>query len=202
MKESGLEPESKPALQIMHYLALLKKWNARVNLTAGTDWSALGPLFQEAVWASQFYPIEADSLLDIGSGAGFPAVPIRILVPRIHLEMVESRGKKAVFLETVVRELGLSGTAIHHRRLDDYLRDSKRIWDCISWKGLKLSRHDLLRLREHAHVGTQFWMFHGRKLAVENPEMIARDFELVRSGKCIGRENWRLSIYRLQRRFT
>ncbi len=202
LEESGLEPESEPVLQMTRYMDLLRKWNARVNLTASTDWSALAPLFHEAIWASKFYPGEGNSLLDIGSGAGFPAIPIRILLPRIRLELVESRSKKAVFLQTVVSELGLSGTTVHNKRLDDLLRNSRAVWDCISWKGVKLNRVELMLLRQHAHARTQFWMFHGRELAVEEPEQMVRGFQLLRSEQCVGRKNWNLSIYCLKECFT
>jgi len=195
LTEYGLDPQSEAARQMMVYLALLKKWNARINLTAGTDWRQVGPFFQEGIWASGFFSREADSLLDIGSGAGFPAIPIRIMVPRIRLDMVESRAKKAAFLETVVGELKLNGASVHSKRLREHLRESKRIWDCISWKGLKLSYRDLEGLRAHARPRTQFWMLHGKDLAVEDPETMAREFVLLRREECAGRKEWRLSIY-------
>jgi 16S rRNA (guanine(527)-N(7))-methyltransferase RsmG len=186
--EYGLVPESEAAQRMLTILPLLKKWNARVNLTAGTDWQRIGPLFREAIWASRFFPQEADSLLDIGSGAGFPAIPIRILVPRIRLEMVESRSKKAAFLETAVSELGLKGASVHGKRLTCICAKNSCVWGCIAWKGLKLSPRDLGQLRTHAHPRTQFWMFHGRELAVVDPETMAREFVLLRSEKCAGRK--------------
>jgi 16S rRNA (guanine(527)-N(7))-methyltransferase RsmG len=187
---------------MMDYLALLQKWSRRVNLTAGTDWQRIGPFFLEGIWASRFYSREAESLLDIGSGAGFPAIPIRILVPDIRLDMVESRTRKAAFLETVVSELRLKGASVHHKRLDEHLRESHCTWDCVAWKGLKLGSRDLACLRAHAHQGTQFWMFHGKELAVENPEEMVRDFALLRTEKCVGRKEWWLSIYTPRQCFT
>jgi 16S rRNA (guanine(527)-N(7))-methyltransferase RsmG len=195
LRENGLGLESRAAQQMARYLTLLEKWNVRINLTAGTDWPSIGPLFQEAIHASRLFPLEADSLLDIGSGAGFPAIPIRILIPRIRLDLVESRGKKAAFLETVANEVGLEGTSVHNRRLEEYLRDNSRVWDCVTWKGLKLDDGDLSRLRAHAHSKTQFWMFHGRNPAVKNPETVSRHFTLIRTEKCAGQKDWRLSIY-------
>jgi len=198
LKRNGIDPESTASIQMKQYLWLLEKWNRRVNLTASTDWLTLGPLCQEAIWACQFYPSAARSLLDIGSGAGFPAIPMKIIIPEIHLEMVESNGKKAAFLETVISQIGLSNTEVHHRRLQEHLKSTDRRWGCVSWKGLKLGSKEISQLCEHAHAGTQFWMFHGREAAVEDPEILERHFRLLRREKCVGRENWWLSIYGLR----
>jgi 16S rRNA (guanine527-N7)-methyltransferase len=181
--ESGITLESAIARQLLVYLSLLEKWNPTVNLTSTTDWSGIGPLFQEAIWASTFYPDNAASHLDIGSGAGFPAFPLRILRPRIQMEMVEGRTKKSVFLETVASSLGMSDTRIHNMRLNTFLQrgNAGKTWDCVSWKALKLGNDDLGMLRQHAHPQTQFWMFHGKELAVEEPAIFGRSFKLIRS---------------------
>lgn len=194
-QKSGISMESRAAEQLTLYLALLTKWNSRVNLTARTGWKAIGPLFQEGIWASGFLPASRCALLDIGSGAGFPAIILRILVPGVQLEMIESQAKKAVFLETAASELGLEGTRVHFSRLDEYLGKSDHNWDYITWKGLRLKCSELLQLRAHAHTQTQFWMFHGRELAVEDAEAMERLMKRVRSEKCPGRENWTLSMY-------
>ncbi len=195
LQKSGISMESRAAEQLTLYLALLTKWNSRVNLTAGTDWKTIGPLFQEGIWASGFLPASRCALLDIGSGAGFPAIILRILVPGVRLEMIESRAKRAAFLETAASELVLEGTRVHFSRLDECLGKSAHNWDYITWKGLRLKSSELLQLRAHAHTQTQFWMFHGRELAVEDAEAMGRLMKPVRSEKCPGRENWKLSMY-------
>ncbi len=197
LRDSGINPESDIARRMIRYLTLLEKWNPRINLTASIEWSGIGPLFQEAVWASGFYPDTAKSHLDIGSGAGFPAIPLRLLLPQIKLEMVESRLKRSVFLETVSSSLGLEGTRIHNMRLDEYLRSCRhdKTWDCISWKGLKLGNADLEALRKHKNAQTQFWMFHGSEPAVEGKEFFEGQFELIRREKFPGGRTWFLSIY-------
>jgi 16S rRNA (guanine527-N7)-methyltransferase len=90
------------AHNLLKYIELLRKWNLRINLTASTEWDAIEPLFREAIWVSKSYPVDAIKHLDIGSGAGFPAAILKILIPRLQLEMIESRGKKGAFLETVI----------------------------------------------------------------------------------------------------
>ncbi len=197
LRESEIALGSEIAHQLLSYLALLEKWNSRVNLTAATEWSALEPLFREGIWASKKYPSEAINHLDVGSGAGFPAILLRILVPRIHLEMVESRAKKSTFLETVVHSLGMNGVRVYPERLDAFLRDIARnkAWDCISWKGVRLNTNDLLQLCTHMHSRTHIWIFHGKEIAVEEPEVFGKNFRLYRNEKVPGRRESHLSIF-------
>jgi 16S rRNA (guanine(527)-N(7))-methyltransferase RsmG len=197
IREFGISADSQSAHQLLEYLALLEKWNERINLTATTEWQSAEALFREGIWASKIYPAEAASHLDIGTGAGFPAIILKILNPNMRLEMVESRAKKGVFLETVIYSLGLDEAFVHTMRLDTFLqsREHKMFWDCISWKGIKLNSSDLLSLKKHAHSGTQFWMFHGKEQATENGGIIERHFKLLRSEKFPFMNEWNLSIY-------
>ena len=114
------------------------------------------------------------------------------------MEMVESRTRRSVFLETVASSLGMTDTRIHNMRLNTFLQrsDGGKAWDCVSWKALKLGSDDLGILRERAHQQTQFWMFHGMELAVEEPAIFERSFKLIRSERFKSVKQWFLSIYR------
>jgi 16S rRNA (guanine(527)-N(7))-methyltransferase RsmG len=181
----------------MKYLELLEKWNRSINLTATTEWGALESLFREGIWAARMYPSEAVAHLDIGTGAGFPAMILRIFNPAMNLEMVESRGKKSAFLETVAHELGLERTKAYAQRLEFVLKNvpAHKTWDCISWKALKLKTEDLMNLHRHAKAHTQFWMFHGREDAVEEPNVLHSDFILIRKEQLTDKRESKLSIY-------
>jgi 16S rRNA (guanine(527)-N(7))-methyltransferase RsmG len=194
LDKSGISPGSENALKFRAFLALLLKWNARINLTASTGWNYLRPLFEEGIWAARFYPDWPERHLDIGSGAGFPGIPLAILAPHAKLEMVESRAKKAFFLENVVIELALGGARVHQARLQEFLKGNPGIWDCFSWKGLKLSAFDLEQLSARANSQSLFWIFHGKDLAVQDPEDIKGLFEMVSNERFPGRKEWRLSI--------
>lgn len=193
---AGIPPESNAARQMSLFLALLEKWNARMNLTASTQWEALGPLFEEAVWAAGCYAQAAANHLDIGSGAGFPALPLRILVPRMRLDMVESRAKRCLFLEAVVHDLGLENVEINNDRLDAFLDAREGSWDCISWKAVKLRSRDIAALAARATERTRFWMFHGREPAAENPKILESMLQLERREHCPAKAGWYLSVYR------
>lgn len=94
--------------QLEAYLGLLLRWNARLNLTAVRDPEAIVRRhFAESLFAAEHIPAEAATLLDFGSGAGLPGIPVAIARPGIAVTLAESQGKKAVFLREAVRTLGL-----------------------------------------------------------------------------------------------
>jgi len=168
----SIDPDSDPGLKLQTYLSLLEKWNPRVNLTANISWNALEPLFREGIWAASKYPSVCKTHLDIGSGAGFPAIILRVF-NNVEMELVESRGKKGAFLETAAWEMGLTGMRVHTKRLEDLLTlrgesVGKMSWDCVSWKAVRLATQDLMRLHDLAGENTHFWMFHGKEPAVED----------------------------------
>jgi len=119
LDEFGIPTGSDPGLKLRTFLALLRKWNAQINLTASTEWDALGPLFAEGLWASGFYPAQSIRHLDIGSGAGFPGIPIKIIRPDIQMYLIEPSGKKAAFLRHIVRQIQLEQIAVIEKRIEE-----------------------------------------------------------------------------------
>jgi 16S rRNA (guanine(527)-N(7))-methyltransferase RsmG len=189
----GISETSPEAARFAQYIELLQKWNVRVNLTASIAWDALEPLFAEGIWAASLYPREEVRHLDIGSGAGFPALPIRILSPRMELILVEPRGKRAAFLETVCAEIGLDQVRVVNSTLLEYLRAEPGAsgWDIVSWKALRLGTREMRLLTAAATPRTQFWVFHGEMLPFDDA-----GFTLERKETCPMRESSFLSIFR------
>jgi 16S rRNA (guanine527-N7)-methyltransferase len=104
--------------QLSTYLDLLLKWNARTNLTAIRDPEEIVRRhFGESLFAARHLGQPA-TLLDFGSGAGFPGLPIQLLHPEIAVTLAESQNKKATFLREVVRTLGLK-TEVWAARVED-----------------------------------------------------------------------------------
>lgn len=99
------------------YLELLLKWNARMNLTAVREPDAiLRRHFLECIQCAQALPEERNAtLLDYGSGAGFPGIPIAICRPEIRVTLAESQKKKAAFLREAVRSIGLAADVFDGR---------------------------------------------------------------------------------------
>ncbi|WP_026962689.1 16S rRNA (guanine(527)-N(7))-methyltransferase RsmG [Alicyclobacillus herbarius] len=111
------------------YYALLVEWNERMNLTAVTEesevyikhfWDSLlalrVPEFTETLG-------EAGKLADVGTGAGFPGLPLAICCPQVHVVLMDSLQKRTRFLEAVVEELGLKNVTVVHGRAEDLARD-------------------------------------------------------------------------------
>lgn len=101
--------DSETASRFEDYAVLLQRWNARTNLTAIRDEDCiLRRHFSECIAAARALPIDSGTLLDFGSGAGFPGIPIALCKPEIHVTLAESQGKKAAFLREAIRTLGLT----------------------------------------------------------------------------------------------
>lgn len=198
--KSGRADDHGEVRRLLAYLALLEKWNPRVNLTGTTRWDKLENLFAEAIWAAGFYPKGPLAHLDIGSGAGFPAIPMRVMLPEMRLCMVESRIKRASFLETVVTGLRLEGTRVICGRVEEILRSREAPpFDIVSWKGLRLSDEAFGLLLAASRPTTQFWVFHGQEFPMEAPERARAALKLTCREHFPGHPGWQLSIYGVSR---
>lgn len=100
------------AVAFATYLRELTSWNARMNLTAVREEGAIvKTLFAESVCYALAHDFSTPSrVLDVGSGAGFPGIPLKIKFPEISLTLLESTGKKSAFLKHVIRAVGLQDT--------------------------------------------------------------------------------------------
>ncbi len=192
----GIGTGSECAGQFRSYVSLLEKWNRRINLVSSTSWQILGWFLEEGIWAGQTYPKGAASHLDIGSGAGFPAVPMRLVNPEMKLRMIESRGRKAAFLESAIEALGLTNTSVSHCTLEAWLcmEGDEWEWDSVSWKAVRLQRKSLDALVKRARKGVRFWMFHGEELPVEGGDA-GSSLRLLRRDTVPAKPSWRLSVF-------
>jgi len=125
----GASLSAKLAAQLQTYLDLLLRWNARTNLTSirnpeqivtrhfGESLFAARLLQEHGAFASSAsVPV---TLADVGSGAGFPGIPIKLLVPELHLTLIESQNKKATFLREVLRALDIQNAEVYCGRAED-----------------------------------------------------------------------------------
>src|SRR4029077_16657587 len=107
-------------LQIQQYIKILLAWNEKINLTAIRDpLEILYRHFCESMYAADAVPLDKGRLADVGSGAGFPGLPLKILRPDLQIFLVESNIKKVTFLAEVIRELGLTGAQVLSRRYEE-----------------------------------------------------------------------------------
>jgi 16S rRNA (guanine527-N7)-methyltransferase len=114
------------------FCALLLRWNARMNLTAIRDEEGiLSRHFVESIACARALPGGIATLLDFGSGAGFPGIPIALCRPEIAVTLAESQGKKAAFLHEAVRTLRISATVYSGRAESLALQ-----FDCVTLRAV------------------------------------------------------------------
>ncbi len=126
LADQGINLTEQQKTQFSRYFQLLVEWNEKINLTAITD--------LEGVYLKHFYdsiaPIlqgylhnETIRLLDIGAGAGFPSLPMKIIFPELDVTLIDSLKKRINFLNLLAEELGLAGVHFYHGRAEDFAQD-------------------------------------------------------------------------------
>jgi len=124
LREFGLTATYKQVQQIQHYIKILLQWNDKINLTAIRDpREILYRHFCESMYATVAVPVENGRLADVGSGGGFPGLPMKIMRPDLQLFLIESSIKKATFLAEVSRDLELTDVRVLVNRFEDVGED-------------------------------------------------------------------------------
>jgi 16S rRNA (guanine527-N7)-methyltransferase len=123
-ERAGVPLTSEQLAQFLQYYQLLARWNRTINLTALplNDYPAptIDRLLLEPALAAHYFTAATRDWIDVGSGGGSPALPLKILRPAASLKMVESRERKAAFLREVVRTLGLERCEVVAARVEQW----------------------------------------------------------------------------------
>lgn len=125
--EKGIDLTDQQMQQFAVYFKNLVEWNEKVNLTAITE--------EEEVYLKHFYDSITPAfyhdfnkeltLCDVGAGAGFPSIPLKICFPEIKIAIVDSLQKRIVFLNHLATELGLEGVSFYHDRAENFGKNVK-----------------------------------------------------------------------------
>lgn len=162
LRKAGLEPSQQTVDQLAEYLLLLERWNARMNLTAlDRPDDAVDRLLVEPMLAAREIAPGATSLIDIGSGGGSPALPLKVARPDLSLTMVEAKTRKSVFLREVVRHLGLTNCQVETVRFEQLLSRPAFLeaMDVLSIRAVRVEAQELRTLQAFLAPGGQMLWF-------------------------------------------
>ncbi|PIQ96625.1 MAG: 16S rRNA (guanine(527)-N(7))-methyltransferase RsmG [Nitrospinae bacterium CG11_big_fil_rev_8_21_14_0_20_56_8] len=118
------------------YLDEWEKWNPRINLTADRDRASVlrHQVFESLLYARALRP--GWKVADVGSGGGFPGIPLKIVEPSLDMILVESQRKKANFLRSVTRVLDLPGLEVIHGRAEEVVQEIGHRFDCVLFRAV------------------------------------------------------------------
>ena len=113
--------------QFDEYYEILVEWNKVMNLTGITEYQeVVEKHFLDSLSIVKVMDMDqAERVIDIGTGAGFPGIPLKIAFPKLDIVLLDSLNKRIRFLDHVIEELGLEGIRTIHGRAEDYARDGK-----------------------------------------------------------------------------
>jgi 16S rRNA (guanine527-N7)-methyltransferase len=152
------------AEQLSRYYELLDRWNRKINLTAldNAD-EAIDRLVLEPIVAARQLPSTNANLMDIGSGGGSPAIPVKLCVPSIALTMVEAKARKSAFLREAVRTLRLEHAVVETARYEELLArpDLHETFDVLSLRAIRVEVRALFTLQAFVKRGGLLFLFRG-----------------------------------------
>ncbi len=165
--KAGIQVASAVAARLEAYYRLLARWNQKINLTAldledGGD-EMVDRLIIEPLVAARLVPPGAYRILDIGSGGGSPAIPMRIAVPGASLTMVEVKTRKSAFLREAIRQLDLQSTVVENARYEELLArpDLNEAADVVTVRAVRVEQRVLVRLQAFVRPGGFIFLFRG-----------------------------------------
>lgn len=186
-KKSGLTLPEADFSALEAYFELLQKWNQKVSLTslpvAEIADEAIDRLLVEPCVAAKYLP-SGSVVIDLGSGGGSPAIPMRIVSPTISMLMVESKSRKAAFLREAIRHLDLSHTTVEPSRFEELLKkpELRGRADVVTVRAVRLDDNALAAISLFLKPDGSLFLFtsHSNEATAPFPQLFHRSVhELV-----------------------
>ena len=150
--------------QVQTYLRLLLRWNERVNLTGLRDPRRIvRELFCESIYLTRI-TLLTGKLLDIGSGAGFPGLALKVAAPHLAVVLLEPSHRKCAFLKEAVRTLQLSDVLVVDQRLADYSLSCEGLFEVATTRAVAIGNRFVRDVRSMLEAGGKFVVFSSRGL--------------------------------------
>ncbi|WP_078550318.1 16S rRNA (guanine(527)-N(7))-methyltransferase RsmG [Litchfieldia alkalitelluris] len=135
LEEKGISLSSRQLEQFEQYFQLLVEWNEKMNLTAITEKNDVYlKHFYDSISAAFYFDFnKVNSVCDVGAGAGFPSIPIKICFPHLEISIVDSLQKRIGFLNHLARELSLENVSFYHDRAETFgqKQDNRESYDLV-----------------------------------------------------------------------
>ena len=165
-RKAGLAIPEDLVAHLWNYFELLLRWNHKINLTAfdeSSPDSALDRLLIEPLQAARHVAGVAPRIIDIGSGGGSPAIPLKLALTGSALVMVEPKARKSAFLREAVRVLGLTGTQVETARFEELLArpELHEVLDILTVRAVRVERKTLVGLQAFLRPGGRMLLFQG-----------------------------------------
>lgn len=171
LKNKGIVLSEKQITQFDKYFKTLVEWNEKMNLTAITDENDVYlKHFYDSITIAFDFEFNQQSIVDVGAGAGFPSIPLKIVYPDLKVTIVDSLTKRITFLNHLFQELDLTDCKAISIRAEDYAKDNREKCDIVMARAVaKLSILDELCL-PLVKVDGYFLALKGLKAAEELDE--------------------------------
>ncbi len=166
-RKAGLTVSPEVADGCEAYFRLLTLWNQKINLTSlplqESPDESIDRLLIEPLVAARHLPKPDARIIDIGSGGGSPAIPLRIAAPQSTLLMVESKTRKSVFLREAVRTIGLDHADVATARYEELLTrpELHEGHDVLTLRAVRVETRVLMGLQAFVAPGGQMFLFRG-----------------------------------------
>jgi 16S rRNA (guanine527-N7)-methyltransferase len=200
-RKAGLNLPKSTISRLEAYFELLKKWNQKVSLTslpiAQEGEEALDRLLIEPALAAGFLPTSSAVLIDIGSGGGSPAIPMKLVAPGIALRMIESKTRKAAFLREAVRHLDLAGTTVEAARVEELLirPELHEAADVVTVRAVRIEKKLLSEIQAFLKPGGLLFLFRSGDPATD-AELSSDSLHLEASHSLLPQLQSRLTLLR------